>query len=267
MNRCVRVAVFDSGVGGLPYIQSLMSSRADLDLYYVADEAAFPYGTKTPSIIKDIMFERFRRMRARFDPDMIIITCTTAVQIALEDLRKAHPDIPVIGIRIPLKEAAACSIKGKIAVMTTARTSEDQYLDNIIARDAPEVEVLRIPAQDLVEFAERQLLFSSQDAAIAAVRPYLQYAWQSGVDTITLGCSHFVHLVPAMEQCCKLDGFSMQVIDSRQQLLAEINRQIEHEEKCGESGNCAFFLCGEPPADPLYSLWARRFSLRAPEWL
>ncbi len=39
-----RAVVFDSGLGGLTVLGAIRALRPDVDIVYVADDAAFPYG-------------------------------------------------------------------------------------------------------------------------------------------------------------------------------------------------------------------------------
>ena len=42
----MRICVFDSGIGGLPFVQAVNREFPFLEIDYVADDAGFPYGTK-----------------------------------------------------------------------------------------------------------------------------------------------------------------------------------------------------------------------------
>lgn len=272
------IVFFDSGVGGLPYLELARSMLPGTVMHYIADDAGFPYGNKEPSQVEDILQDRVRRLRSRLRPDVLVIACNTASQIGLKLLRKAHPDLEIIGTVPAIKPAAAESGKGCIGVLATERTVADPYLDDLIARHASEVEVIKTPAQDLVNFVERRFLASDEDERRKAVEPYVRSLLGSGVDRIVLACTHFLHLEREIASCARdLGGEGVEIIDSRLGVanrLADIvetrlGRGLRQEDPAllpsMEPGR--FLLTGEAPFDPVYALWAARFGLQAPERL
>lgn len=276
--RSATIVFFDSGVGGLPYLELARTMLPDAMMHYIADDAGFPYGNKEPAQVGNILLDRVRRLRARLRPDVLVIACNTASQIGLKMLRKAHPDLEIIGTVPAIKPAAAESRKGCIGVMATERTVADPYLDDLIARHASEVEVVKAPAQDLVSFVERRYLDSDEEERRRAVEPYVLSLVQNGVDRIVLACTHFLHLEKEIAACAlSLGGQDVEIVDSR---LGVANRLVDIvETRFGKNvaeGIPAhsfqaqpgrFLLTGEYPFDPVYALWAERFRLQAPERL
>lgn len=273
------IVIFDSGVGGLPYLAQARKLLPAKTLHYIADDAGFPYGTKTPAQVEEILLDRVRRLRARLMPEALVIACNTASQIGLSVLRAAHPDFSIIGTVPAIKPAAASSLSGRIGVMATERAIADPYIDDLIARYASEVEVLKVPAQDLVTFVERRYLFASEQEKRAAVEPYLRQLLERGVDRIVLACTHFLHLEEDIAACAtSMGAAAVEIVDSCggvAKRLAQIAAEIESEkEKDGaplkpdkEAEPGRFLLTGEPPFDPSYALWAERFGLLPPERL
>jgi len=266
------VVFFDSGVGGLPYLEKSRSLLPEVMMHYVADDAGFPYGTKTPSQIEDLLLERIRRIRSLLMPSVIVIACNTASQVGLPALRREHPDIPFIGTVPAIKPAAASTKTGKIGVMATERTVADPYIDDLIARFAPESEVIKLPAQKLVTFVERRYLVSTEDERREAVLPFVRTLLEKHVDRIILACTHFLHLEEDISQCCtSLGAQCIEIVDSRQgiaqrlyQLAGEGTIELE---RLSPSVKGKFLLTSDPPFDQSYGLWAERFGLLSPERL
>jgi len=267
------VVFLDSGVGGLPYLECARDLLPGTELHYIADDAGFPYGTKVAHQIEDILLDRTRRLRARLLPAAIVIACNTASQVGLPSLRRAHPDIPIVGTVPAIKPAAFSTRTGKIGVIATEQTVADPYIDNLIARYASDVEVVKIAAQDLVTFVERHFLASSEAERAEVVDPYVRTFIHAGVDRIILACTHFLHLEKDfIASCARLGANDVQIVDSRQGVarrLAQLAKDIGLDSASGarNSGTGRFFLTGEPPFDPNYRLWAERFRLSAPERL
>lgn len=265
----MRVCVFDSGIGGIPFAVSLLNAFPSLELNYIADDAGFPYGTKSPEAIHDIVFERIRRVRARLDPEIIVISCLTAVQICLKDLQKAHRSLHILGVVPPLFEAAKVSTTRRIALFTTSRIAEDAYLDDIIARDAPDAEVMRVPAQDLVDYVEQQMPFTSFEADQAAVSPYVKYALDAGADCIVLASSQLVLLESALKSVLA-NGQQRNVycLDSRLNMVETVRNLLRQDvENQTESTMPGFFLTSNKKASPSYMAWTQRFAFTTPQFL
>ncbi len=265
----MRVCVFDSGIGGLPFLRAIQEEFPFLEINYVADDAGFPYGTKSAEAIRDILFERIRRIRARFDPDILVISCLTAVQVGLKDLQAAHRTMHIIGAVPPIAAAARESQSRRIALLTTALSAEDAFLDNLIARDAPDIEVIRIPAQDLVDYVEQRLPFATLASAQASVEPYIKYVYEEGTDRIVLASSHFVLLEEAIYGLLSEEHIgNVRCLDSRKKVLSEL-RPLVHGEgrRDAEKQSPGFFLTGDRKPAPSYITWAGRFNLSMPQLL
>jgi glutamate racemase len=267
-NGALRLCVFDSGIGGLPFLKAIHEEWSGVSISYVADDAGFPYGTKSPEAIRDILFERVRRIRARLDPDILVISCMTAVQIGLKDLQAAHRSMKIVGAIPPIAQAAGETQSRRIAVLTTARAAEDAFLDDMIARDAPEIDVFRIPAQDLVDYVEQHLPFAKQESAEAAVEPYVVYALENGADRLVLASSHFVFLEEAIRHVIAARGMhDVRCLDPRAHVLSALRRFLFSEPAAENVAETSFYLTGDRKPCPSYIAWANRFGTAEPELL
>ncbi len=272
MTKNSSIVFFDSGVGGLSYLEQARSLLPGATLHYVADDEGFPYGTKTVRQLETLLLDRVRRLRARVMPEALVIACNTASQAGLKVLREAHPYFPIIGTVPAIKPAAESSKTGHIGVLATERTVVDPYIDDLIARYASETEVVKLPAQDLVSFVERRYLTSTEEERRAVVEPYVRALLDRGVDRIILACTHFLHVEKDIAACAlALGAADVEIVDSRQGVakrLAQIITELEKDDSMPTaSGRGRFFLTGEPPFDPSYAQWAEHFGLLPPERL
>lgn len=283
------IAFFDSGVGGLPYLEQATVFLPHAVMHYIADDAGFPYGNKPPREVEELLLDRTRRLRARLMPDALVIACNTASQIGLKILRRAHPDLSIIGTVPAIKPAAETSRTGHIGVIATERTVSDPYIDDLITRYASAVEVVKLPAQDLVTFVERRYLAAGAEERRSAVEPYVRTFIDRGVDRIILACTHFLHLEKDIAACASSMGAQdVEIVDSRlgvakrlAQIIAEMDEGTKPREEArsgklrpesslggaspGTRGR--FLLTGDPPFDASYDIWAERFGLLPPERL
>ncbi|MCX7026298.1 MAG: glutamate racemase [Spirochaetes bacterium] len=269
------IVFISSGVGGLPYLECARTCISGRMLNYLADNAGFPYGTKTSRQIEDLLLERTRRLMARLLPAAIVIASNTASHVGLSILQRAHPDLPIVGTVPAIKVAAASTKSGRIGVIASERTIADPYIDDLIVRYAADAEVVKLAAQDLVYFVEKRFLGSDRAERAAAVETYVRTFVEAGVDRIVLACTHFLHLEEDFSACCLAFGAAnVQIVDSRQEVLKrlaqlahELGLDQEAEETDDDSEEGRFFLTGEPPFDTDYGRWARRFGLLPPERL
>jgi glutamate racemase len=259
------VAVFDSGIGGLPYLAAARAALPSERFVYLADREGFPYGTKTREEVRDRVLGLVGRIVGEQRPKALVIACNTASQAALEEARAAHPGLPIIGTVPAIKPAAERTRTGTIGVMATAGAVEDPYLDELVRRHAAGIKVLREPAQELVDFVERRAAYAGERERIEAVEPFVRRLVEGGADKIVLACTHFLHLRDAVAACA---GPLAEPVDSREGVarrLAEILAEASLE-RGAESppGRSIFLLTGEPPYEERYSLLARDFDLDGP---
>ena len=179
---------FDSGVGGLSVLGPTRALLPTAPLVYVADSAAFPYGTRTEAEIAARVPALLGRLTERFRPRLAVIACNTASTIALPFVRAAL-DIPVVGTVPAIKPAAEQSCNRVISVLGTPATVRQPYVDDLAARFAADCTVLRHGSAELVQLAEAKLAGQVVDpgAVAAAVAPLTG----RNMDVVVLACTHF----------------------------------------------------------------------------
>lgn len=104
----MKIGVFDSGVGGLSVLKSLLDSRLFSEIIYYGDTARVPYGNKDKGTIVRFSLECVDF----FIPhkiDMLIVACNTVSAYALDKMQKIAP-FPIIGV----VESGVLSLSNKI---------------------------------------------------------------------------------------------------------------------------------------------------------
>ncbi len=206
------VAVFDSGIGGLTYLPSAMALLPDTPFVYVADHANFPYGATDPDLLRDRVASLVRRIIDRESPCAVLVACNTASVVALADLRSRF-SIPFVGVVPAVKPAASLSRNRRIGVLATTRTVEERYLADLVAQFAGHCSVTTVAAGELVTLVENHLGEPPADAAEAVLAPAVQRLRDAAVDTVVLGCTHFIYLLDELRERF---GPSVEVVDSRE---------------------------------------------------
>jgi glutamate racemase len=265
------IVILDSGVGGLPYLLTARSSLPEEDFVYVADRAGFPYGTKAREEVRDLVVRLVDGLVEAYDPKAIVIACNTASQAALAAVRKANPGLPIVGTVPAVKPAAEHTRSLVIGVMATAGAVEDPYLDELVARHASGVRVLREAAQELVAFVEKRSVDASPEERLEIVSPFARRLVEAGADEIVLACTHFLHL---RDDIARAAGSGVEVIDSRSGVVKRLKQVLTdcgllrdgEDERAGLAGREGglFLLTGASAPEAVYGRFAAAFGLAEP---
>lgn len=271
--RAPLVALMDSGVGGLPYLESARLLLPGARFVYLADRAGFPYGTKTREEVEAIVRNRVDRLAAAFELRALVIACNTASQAALAAARRDHPGLPIVGTVPAVKPAAERTKSGVIGILATERAVRDPYLDELEARFASNCRVERRAAQDLVAFVERRLFAADAAERRAVLLPHLEALVEAGADVIVLACTHFLHVARDIEELASELARArgrppVGVIDSREGVARRLRELLGPQEtgegSASDPGPGSFHLSGPPPFEEVYGDFARSFGLLGP---
>ena len=201
------IGVFDSGLGGLSVLAALVEVLPQADFVYYADTAHVPYGSKSEAQIQGRVLaigEHLTNKGCR----LLVVACNTATAAAVQALRAAHPDIPVVGVEPGIKPAAQETKSGRIAVLTTEATANSQRLKHLIRDHAGRVEVFVEPCPGWATHVE---MLQLDDPALATdIRARIEPLLEQGVDRIVLGCTHYSFLAPQLKQVI---GTHAQLVD------------------------------------------------------
>lgn len=186
------ILVFDSGVGGLSVLAHIRAALPHAPIIYAADNAGYPYGTKSEAEIAARVPALLGRLAERYHPRLIVIACNTASTIALNHVRSAL-DLPVVGTVPAIKPAAKASKTRTIGVLGTEATIRQPYVDNLVAEFAQDCRVLRHGSPELVDLAEAKLRGTPPppEAVKAALDGLFGQAFGDQIDAVVLACTHF----------------------------------------------------------------------------
>ena len=95
----MKVGVFDSGVGGLTVVKSLLEHQLFEEIIYFGDTARVPYGVKDKNTVTRYSLEALEFFK-NFEIDLLITACNTVSAYALDELKESAP-FDVIGVVEP----------------------------------------------------------------------------------------------------------------------------------------------------------------------
>lgn len=182
------IAVFDSGVGGISVLRQLRKLMPGENYIYYGDSANAPYGSRTTEEVRALTLAAAEKLTAEYPVKALVIACNTATAAAIEVLRKTYPDLIVIGIEPAVKLAADHHPHGRVGVMATRVTLNQERFEDLLARCGGGLEIVRIPAPGLVELIEEG---KTDSAETEVLLEQILGPWRDELDALVLGCTHY----------------------------------------------------------------------------
>ena len=191
----MRAGVFDSGVGGLSVLKSLINAKFFDEIIYYGDTARVPYGVKDKQTIVRFSLEALDFF-APHNIDILIVACNTVSAYALKEMQ-AKSKIPIVGVIEP----------GVLAVQNKLTHTDSQIL--VIATRATinsgeyEVRLRKIGFWNLKSLATGLFVPMVEEGILEGV--VLESVFEHYFSQITtppkaiiLGCTHFPLIAPAL---------------------------------------------------------------------
>ena len=181
----MKIAFFDSGIGGLSVLAEALRRFSGAEFLYFADEDHVPYGTKSRAEIMRLSLDAVGFLVSR-GADAVVVACNTATSAAISELRGAF-SVPVIGMEPAVKLAADSFGARPTLLIATPLTIAGEKLARLVGR--LECETWSLPLPRLVEFAQ-DLEFDSPTVR-AYLRKELGKFELERLGSLVLGCTHF----------------------------------------------------------------------------
>jgi glutamate racemase len=215
------IGVFDSGVGGLTVLRTLLERLPDEHTVYLGDTARVPYGTRSGEVVTRYALLSAKHL-ATHGIKMLVVACNTVSAHGLTALQRALP-IPVVGVIEPGAQAAAARTRGGlIAVLGTPATVASGAYQAALGRLAPMSTVLARACPLFVPLAEEG--WTEGDVPRLAAERYLGDLRRMGVDTAVLGCTHYPLLARHIGEAL---GRDVSIVDSAEATADAVAHLLE----------------------------------------
>ena len=122
------IGVFDSGIGGLSILNSLVEKLPYENFIYLSDNKNCPYGNKSQEQIINFSLKNSKKL-IELNCKMIIVACNTATTNSI-DLLREKIDIPIIGIEPGIRPAILNTKRKNIGVLATEKTLESKLFNS-----------------------------------------------------------------------------------------------------------------------------------------
>lgn len=211
---CVKIGVFDSGIGGAAVAARLRELLPAATVTTAHDHDNVPYGSRTPA-------EVYRLTRQAIQPlltvgtDVIVLACNTATAEAIDQLRRDYPRTPFVGLEPMVKPASVLTRSGTVLVCATPATLASERYQRLKSTWAAEVRIVEPDCADWAAAVERG------EADTIDLGPLKQLADDESADVVVLGCTHYHWLKPRVEDAV---GPQITVLEPSDAVAAQIQR-------------------------------------------
>lgn len=175
----MRVGVFDSGIGGLTVLKTLIDRYPKNEYIYYGDTLNLPYGSKTKEELQQLSRCDVEFLLSK-NVDIIIIACGTVSSNCLTYLKDNY-SIPIYDIISPTIKYLNNSNKTSIGIIATNATIDSHIFKNNLQK-----EVYEIKTPKLVPLIENNNL----DNIDIIINEYL-CEYKNKIDLLVLGCTHY----------------------------------------------------------------------------
>jgi glutamate racemase len=254
MGEAGPILVFDSGIGGLSVLGAALKGLPEARFIYVADDAAFPYGSWEEATLREHIVALMGGLIAEHRPAAAVIACNTASTLVLPPLRERF-SLPFVGTVPAIKPAAEQTKTGVVAVLATPGTMKRDYTRGLIQSFAQSCHVRLVGAPELARLAEERMRSEriAREAVLEQIEPAFVEVDGKRTDIVVLACTHYPFLADLFTE---LAPWPVTWLDpapaiARRLMTVVEGRQIER----GES--VALFTSGKPAPEPIVRLLAR----------
>lgn len=174
----MRIGVFDSGIGGLTVLKTLIKKYPNNEYIYYGDTKNLPYGNKSIEELKELSSNIIEFLLKK-EVDTIVIACGTISSNLSSYLREKY-NIKIIDIVSPVIKFLNNSNYKNIGVIATQATVNSKVFSNNVNKNIKEVACpMFVPIIENNQKEELNIYFKKY-------LDDLKYC-----DLIVLGCTHY----------------------------------------------------------------------------
>ncbi len=191
------IGVFDSGLGGLTVLKEFIRLLPQYDYLYLGDNVRAPYGDKDQETIYQYTKEAVDYLFTH-GCTMVVLACNTASADSLRKLQADYPERKILGVLIPLAEAAVATGAKRIGVIATTSTVQSKSYRREIQKLGPKTDVIQLATPLLVPLIE-----NGQERSVSArriIKKYILKLKSFNVETVILGCTHYSFVAPTIKR-------------------------------------------------------------------
>ncbi len=217
-----KIAIFDSGVGGLTVLKEINRVLPNEDIIYFGDTKRVPYGPREKSEIVEFSLQIVDFLMES-NIKIIIIACNTITSIAIEEIKK-KVNIPVIGVIEPgINMALNKTRNNKIGLIGTETTINSGVYQKGIEERLINSEVKGVSCPKLVEIVEKGIEEVGEKRTSEVIKNYLNNFEEFDLDTLVLACTHF----PVIRNLIKSNIENINIVDPAYETADKVKFTLE----------------------------------------
>ena len=209
----LKIGIFDSGIGGFTILNSLLKTRKDVEVFYLADTKRIPFGSKNFQEIRLIAKEICNFFEDK-NLDALLIACNTTNACALDILEK-NLRIPCFDLINSVSELVDKQIVGVLATQTTVRSS---YYKKAINSKKENLKIFQKECPEFVSEIEKEKLDFIKLNNLSDL--YLKPLLNKNIEELILGCSHYPLIYDFLRK--KINS-NIKIIDPSEALIKKFN--------------------------------------------
>ena len=225
----LKIGIFDSGIGGFTILNSLLKTRKDVEVFYLADTKRIPFGNKGFKEIRYIAKEICTFFEDK-NLDVLLIACNTTNACALDILENSLK-IPCFDLINSVSEIVN---KKTIGILATETTVKSSYYINALSSKKENLKIFQQECPEFVSEIEKENLDYSKLNYLSNL--YLRPLLSKNIEELILGCSHYPLIYDFLRK--KIDS-DIKIIDPSEALIKKFNESFAFPKTdCYESLSC-----------------------------
>jgi len=180
----LKVGIFDSGIGGFTILNSLLKTRKDIEVFYLADTKRIPFGSKNSKEIR-LIAKEISTFFVDKNLDALLVACNTTNACAL-DILEDKLEVPCFDLINSVSEIVDKQIIGVFATQTTVRSS---YYKKAINAKKENTIIFQQECPEFVSEIEKEKLNLDKLNSLSDL--YLRPLINKNIEELILGCSHY----------------------------------------------------------------------------
>ncbi len=180
----LKIGIFDSGIGGFTILNSVLKTRSDIEIFYLADTKRVPFGNKDFEQIRSIAKEICIWFEDK-NLDALLVACNTTNSCAL-DILENYLRIPIFDLINSVSEVVT---EKKIGVLATPSTVKTSYYKKVIESKRENVKVFQKACPEFVSEIEKAKPNINKLNYLSDL--YLNPLLKKDIEELILGCSHY----------------------------------------------------------------------------
>ena len=213
----LKIGIFDSGIGGFTILNSLLNTRKDVEVYYLADTKRIPFGSKNSKEIR-LIAKEICNFFVDKNLDALLVACNTTNACAL-DILEDTLKVPCFDLINSVSEIVDKQIIGVLATQTTVRSS---YYEKAIIAKKENTIIFQQECPEFVSEIEKEKLNLDKLNYLSEV--YLRPLMNKNIEELILGCSHYPLIYDFLRK--KLDS-NIKIIDPSVALTKKFNESFD----------------------------------------